>query len=336
MQAQVLYWEQATEAVWLQICPALRVPVPRSFLHEFFSCFWSSTTSRRQTFGLQLPHASCVSIQRTECADTTKQDAVRRRFKDLDRKSDGRSIIYIYIYISWQRRRWPPNWGLAEARPKYRSIVRLPVYIFVPTPRGVLLRRVRAFRLVGLIQMMHAGAESFPFFFLKSFVNWRVVEIQMPKKSMQETSAAGLRQGRSEVKQLPWLVLNIKPSLHVRAIVDLTHSVRNLRVRSPKICWELPRKVRLVNQQMTGEWMAMVQRQRGIFKKQSLGMTRKVDGKRFRKERNSNKNVSQVRSGKRNADVKDKLWRPHACMFQTGLRKLLDFSCKTLLLYRTP
>ena len=28
----------------------------------------------------------------------TKQDAVRRRFKDLDRKSDGRSI-YIYIYI---------------------------------------------------------------------------------------------------------------------------------------------------------------------------------------------------------------------------------------------
>ena len=22
-------------------------------------------------------------------------------------------------YISWQRRRWPPNWGLAEARPNY-------------------------------------------------------------------------------------------------------------------------------------------------------------------------------------------------------------------------
>ena len=98
VQAKVLYWEQATEAVWLPICPVLRVPVPRSFLHEFLSCLWCSTTSGRQTFGLQLPHASCVSIQRTECADTTKQDAVRRRFKDLYRKSDGRSI-YIYIYI---------------------------------------------------------------------------------------------------------------------------------------------------------------------------------------------------------------------------------------------
>ena len=39
VQAQVLYWEQATEAVWLQICPALRVPVPRSFLLEFFLAF---------------------------------------------------------------------------------------------------------------------------------------------------------------------------------------------------------------------------------------------------------------------------------------------------------
>ena len=64
-----------------------------------------------------------VSIQLTECADTTKHDAVRRRFKDLDRKSDGRSI-YLYIYISWQRRRWPPNWGLAEARPKYKIYIK--------------------------------------------------------------------------------------------------------------------------------------------------------------------------------------------------------------------
>ena len=77
VQAQVLYWEQATEAVWHQICPALRVPVPRSFLHEFFSCFWSSTTSRRQTFGLQLPRASCVSIQRTELM--REHDEARRR-----------------------------------------------------------------------------------------------------------------------------------------------------------------------------------------------------------------------------------------------------------------
>ena len=66
---------------------------------NFFLLFEALLLLReRQTFGLQLPHASCVSIQRTECADTTKQDAVRRRFKDLDRKSDGRSI-YIYIYM---------------------------------------------------------------------------------------------------------------------------------------------------------------------------------------------------------------------------------------------
>ena len=63
-------------------------------MHKFVSRFRSSTTSQRQTFGLQLPHASCVSIQRTECADTTKKDAARRRFKALDRKSDGRSIYH--------------------------------------------------------------------------------------------------------------------------------------------------------------------------------------------------------------------------------------------------
>ena len=87
---------------------------------NFFLLFEALLLLReRQTFGLQLPHASCVSIQRTECADTTKQDAVRRRFKDLDRSRtvDLYIYIYTYIYISWQRQRWPPNWGLAEARP---------------------------------------------------------------------------------------------------------------------------------------------------------------------------------------------------------------------------
>ena len=43
-----------------------------------------------------------------------------------------------------------------------------------------------------------------------------------------------------------------------------------------------------------------------ILEKQSLGMTRKVEGKRFREEGNSNKTVSRVRSGKSNADAKDK------------------------------
>ena len=94
-------------------------PAPgRSFLHEFLA-FEAPLllTGKLSVCSSRMHH---VSIQRTECADTTKQDAVRRRFKDLDRKSDGRSVyiyIPIYIYISWQRRRWPPNWGLAEARP---------------------------------------------------------------------------------------------------------------------------------------------------------------------------------------------------------------------------
>ena len=60
---------------------------------------------------------------------------------------------------------------------------------------------------------------------------------------MQETSAWGripVRHGVSEVKQHLWLVLNIKPKLS-RARVDLTLSVRILRVRSPKICLEHPR-----------------------------------------------------------------------------------------------
>ena len=110
VQAQVLYWEQATEAVWHQICPALRVPVPWIFLHEFFSCFWSSTTSRRQTFGLQLLCALCINPTNW----MRRHDEARRREASVQRSRPevGRSI-----YISWQRRRWPPNWGLAEARP---------------------------------------------------------------------------------------------------------------------------------------------------------------------------------------------------------------------------
>ena len=56
---------------------------------------------------------------------------------------------------------------------------------------------------------------------------------------------------------------------------------------------------------------------KGHLGKTVFGLTGKVDGKRFWEERNSNKNVSRVRSGKSNADVKDKLWRPlHACFKQ--------------------
>ena len=54
------------------------------------------------------------------------------------------------------------------------------------------------------------------------------------------------------------------------------------------------------------------------WKKQSLGMTRTVEGKRFREEGNSNKTVSRVRSGKSNADAKGKRSRPmHACFTQS-------------------
>ena len=98
VQAQVLYWEQATEAVWLQICPALRVPVPRSFLLEFFSCFWSSTTSQRQNFQSVAP--ACIL-----CINPTNQmrghDEARRREASVQssRPEVGRSI-YISISIS--------------------------------------------------------------------------------------------------------------------------------------------------------------------------------------------------------------------------------------------
>ena len=44
----------------------------------------------------------------------------------------------------------------------------------------------------------------------------------------------------------------------------------------------------------------------GHLGKQSLGMTRTVEGNRFREEGNYNKTVSRVRSGKSNADAKDK------------------------------
>ena len=83
--------------------------------------------------------------------------------------------------------------------------------------------------------MMHAGAADRKFAFEKQ---WSFKS----KKLMQETSAWGrvpVRQGRSDVKQHLWLVQNL--NFHVRAIVDLTLSVRILWVRSPKICLEHPR-----------------------------------------------------------------------------------------------
>ena len=87
--------------------------------------------------------------------------------------------------------------------------------------------------------MMHAGAADRKFAF-----HGEAVELQKSKKKfMQETSAWGripVMHGISEVKQRLWLVLNIKPKLS-RARVDLTLSVRILRVRSPKICLEHPR-----------------------------------------------------------------------------------------------
>ena len=56
-------------------------------------------------------------------------DEARRREASVQRSRPevGRSIyIYIYIPISWQRRRWPPNWGLAEARPNKWGVEFLP------------------------------------------------------------------------------------------------------------------------------------------------------------------------------------------------------------------
>ena len=72
-------------------------PAPgRSFLHEFLA--FEAPLLLKGKLSVCSSRMHHVSIQRTECADTTKQDAVRRRFKDLDRKSDGRSV-YIYTYI---------------------------------------------------------------------------------------------------------------------------------------------------------------------------------------------------------------------------------------------
>ena len=107
--------------------------------------------------------------------------------------------------------------------------------------------------------------------------------------------------------------------------VDLTVSVGFLsRVRSPKICLEHPRIERWYMSKVTGKWV--VQRLRGILEKQSLGMTRTVEGNRFREEGNYNKTVSRVRSGKSNADAKDKRWRPvHAC-FTRSCDQLLSTS----------
>ena len=65
VQASVLYWE-ATEAVWLQICPALRVPVPRSFLLEFFFLLLKLYYFTKANFQSQLPHASSSVYQSNE------------------------------------------------------------------------------------------------------------------------------------------------------------------------------------------------------------------------------------------------------------------------------
>ena len=106
-----------------------RYPVPygypapgRSFLHEFFLAFWSSTASPwKANFRSAAP--ACIM-----CVNPTNRmrghDEARRREASVQRSRPevGRSIyiyIYIYLYISWQRRRWPPNWGLAVARPNY-------------------------------------------------------------------------------------------------------------------------------------------------------------------------------------------------------------------------
>ena len=68
--------------------PCLTGTRPQKFLAWFYSRFWSSSVCSSR-----MHHV--YQSNEPECADATKQDTVRRRFKDLDRKSDGRSI-YIY------------------------------------------------------------------------------------------------------------------------------------------------------------------------------------------------------------------------------------------------
>ena len=103
--------------------------------------------------------------------------------------------------------------------------------------------------------------------------------------------------------------------MHVRA-VDLTISAGIFRVRSPKICLEHHRIERwYMSRWPVSEWFRDWW---ASWKIQSLGMTRTVEGNRFREEGNYNKTVSRVRSGKSNADAKDKRWRPvHACFTQS-------------------
>ena len=114
------------------------------------------------------------------------------------------------------------------------------------------------------------------------------------------------------------------------AIVDLTLSVRILRVRSSKLCLGAPSIRALVYyQQVKGKWV--VQRPRGILEKRSLGMTRMVEGKRFREEGNSNKTVSRVRSDKCNADAKDKRWRPVRGCFTQSCDQLQGLSMSAVL-----
>ena len=102
--------------------------------------------------------------------------------------------------------------------------------------------------------------------------------------------------------------------------VDLTLSIGILGGEISRNLFGAPSNRALVYQQVTGKWV--VQRLRGILEKQSLGITRTVEGKRFWEEGNSNmyKTVSRVRSGKSNADAmaNDKRWRAvHACFTES-------------------
>ena len=74
-------------------------------------------------------------------------------------------------------------------------------------------------------------------------------------------------------------------------------------------------------------------RLRGILEKQSLEMTRTVEGKRFREGENSKKTVSRVRSGKINARPMPRTSVDVRCMH---VSQSLAISCKALHVCRTP
>ena len=118
VQVLVLYWEQATDAVWLQISPALRPGPRRKFLAWFFFLLLKLYYFTKANFRSAAP--ACITCVYQSNEQMRGHDEARRREASVQRSRPevGRSIyISISIYISWQRRRWPPNWGLAEARP---------------------------------------------------------------------------------------------------------------------------------------------------------------------------------------------------------------------------